>query len=99
MDKKATHTPTPHWDKHTFQRGTHAGEVEFTIWDADGFRIGTAINEIQAEKIVAGLRAVNSHEELLAAAKAMVAELKIQRHGFQVFQDKLETAIAKADGK
>lgn len=54
-----------HWDKFT---SPYTGETVFQIWNEGGFAIGTAINAIQAQRIV---KALNHHTQLLKIAEGL----------------------------
>lgn len=89
----------------TFKAGYRAGGTEFTVFFADGFQIGTAINEIWAKKIVDALCAINAHEALLEAANVglRIAEA-FEEQGGKMTQaywddkDQIVKAIAQAQG-
>lgn len=87
----ANHTPTP-WKQ---------SEIDPAhIIDAEGFTItwvesASGMDETNAKFIV---RAVNSHKELLDAAKRTLLCLEDQVEGQHTTKDALRRAIAKAEG-
>lgn len=93
MKKKTTHTPTP-WT--TFQSQGENG----AITDGNGNVIAEGLTEENAAFIV---RAVNSHEALLEAAKVLVNSIKwsgdINQVNLAPKISVLRAAIAKAEGK
>ena len=45
------------------------------------------------------MRALNSHDDLLAASKAALHYMRLHKYADQAWADDLEAAIAKAEGK
>lgn len=92
MKTSAKHTPTPWEVKGNLNKIENAKGL--TVCD---LRSNTVDADADAEFIV---RAVNSHEELLAVVRNLVTCMDAEPDGFHVaFIAQAKKAIAKAEGK
>lgn len=77
-------------------RAEAGGEYGGRVKDADGHTVTNQVTQDEAELIC---RAVNAHEELIAALKAYVAACRAQGIKLGSITGDAEALIAKAEGR